>query len=122
MQVAGIEGEQVVLLLEDHQFVEPQFLELINSLLSAGEVPGLYTPEEIEPLLAPLREMASDAGFRGTLVQYFASRTFFIPLFLCLLRLSYVHNFFVLLLFDCTCFLPLFLCVLCLLYCLFSIL
>ena len=73
MQVAGIEGEQVVLLLEDHQFVEPQFLELINSLLSAGEVPGLYTPEEIEPLLSPLREMASDAGFRGTLVQFFAS-------------------------------------------------
>ena len=74
MQLAGIEGEQVVLLLEDHQFVEPQFLELINSLLSAGEVPGLYTPEEVEPLLSPLREMASDAGFRGTLVQFFASR------------------------------------------------
>ncbi|KAK7096855.1 hypothetical protein V1264_003902 [Littorina saxatilis] len=74
MQIAGIEGEQVVLLLEDHQFVEPQFLELINSLLSAGEVPGLYTPEEVEPLLSPLREMASDDGFRGTLAQFFASR------------------------------------------------
>ncbi|XP_076446844.1 LOW QUALITY PROTEIN: cytoplasmic dynein 2 heavy chain 1-like [Babylonia areolata] len=74
MQLAGIDGEQVVLLLEDHQFIQPQFLELINSLLSAGEVPGLYTPEEIEPMLSPLREMASDAGFRGTLVQYFASR------------------------------------------------
>lgn len=76
MQIAGIEGEQVVLLLEDHQFVEPQFLELINSLLSAGEVPGLYTPEEVEPLLSPLREMASDDGFRGTLAQFFASREF----------------------------------------------
>ena len=76
MQQAGIEGEQVVLLLEDHQFVQPQFLELINSLLSAGEVPGLYAPEELEPMLSPLREMASDAGFRGTLVQYFASREF----------------------------------------------
>ncbi|XP_076467409.1 LOW QUALITY PROTEIN: cytoplasmic dynein 2 heavy chain 1-like [Babylonia areolata] len=74
MQQAGVEGEQVVLLLEDHQFVEPQFLELINSLLSAGEVPGLYTQEEIEPLLSPLKEMASDAGFRGSMVQFFASR------------------------------------------------
>ncbi|CAG2190736.1 DNCH2 [Mytilus edulis] len=36
MQLAGIEGEQVVLLLEDHQFIEPQFLEMINSLLSSG--------------------------------------------------------------------------------------
>jgi len=72
MQQAGIEGDQVVLLLEDHQFVDPTFLELVNSLLSAGEVPGLYSPEEIEPILAPLRDMASEAGFRGTLINYFA--------------------------------------------------
>ncbi|KAL3878520.1 hypothetical protein ACJMK2_030860 [Sinanodonta woodiana] len=74
MQMAGIEGQQMVLLLEDHHFVDPQFLELINSLLSAGEVPGLYTPEELEPLLNPLRDMASDAGFRGTIINYFATR------------------------------------------------
>ena len=74
MQLAGIEGEQVVLVLEDYQFIEQTFLELINSLLSAGEVPGLYTPEELEPLLAPLRDMASEAGFRGTLANFFASR------------------------------------------------
>lgn len=76
MQTAGIDGEQVVLLLEDHQFVEPQFLELINSLLSAGEVPGLYTQEELEPLLTPLRDMASEVGFRGTLISFFASREY----------------------------------------------
>ncbi|CAL1541204.1 unnamed protein product [Lymnaea stagnalis] len=74
MQLAGIEGEQAVLLLEDHQFIEPQFLELINSLLSAGEVPGLYSPEELEPLLTPLRDMASEVGFRGSLISFFASR------------------------------------------------
>lgn len=74
MQLTGIEGEQAVLLLEDHQFIEPSFLELINSLLSAGEIPGLYTPEELEPLLAPLRDQASQDGFRGTLFSYFASR------------------------------------------------
>ena len=74
MQQAGIEGEQAVLLLEDYQFLEPTFLELVNSLLSAGEIPGLYTPEELEPLLTPLRDMASDAGFRGTLANFFASR------------------------------------------------
>ncbi|KAJ8027756.1 Cytoplasmic dynein 2 heavy chain 1 [Holothuria leucospilota] len=73
MQMAGIEDQQVILLLEDHQFVEKQFLELINSLLSSGEVPGLYTPEELEPLLAPLRDKASEDGFRGTLVNYFAA-------------------------------------------------
>jgi hypothetical protein len=76
MQMAGIDGKQVVLLLEDHQFVDQQFLELVNSLLSAGEVPGLYSHEELEPLLAPIKDQASEAGFRGTLVQYFASRKY----------------------------------------------
>ncbi|XP_070553238.1 cytoplasmic dynein 2 heavy chain 1-like isoform X2 [Ptychodera flava] len=74
MQAAGVEAEQVVLLLEDHQFVHQEFLELINSLLAAGEVPGLYTPEELEPILTPLRDLASEANFKGTLFSYFASR------------------------------------------------
>uniref|UniRef100_A0A3P8WNV8 Cytoplasmic dynein 2 heavy chain 1 n=1 Tax=Cynoglossus semilaevis TaxID=244447 RepID=A0A3P8WNV8_CYNSE len=36
MQLAGLEGHQVVLLLEDYQFVHPAFLEMVNSLLSSG--------------------------------------------------------------------------------------
>lgn len=38
MELAGIEAQQVVLLLEDYQFVHPAFLEMINSLLSSGEM------------------------------------------------------------------------------------
>ncbi|CAF4964183.1 unnamed protein product, partial [Rotaria socialis] len=41
---------------------------------SAGEVPGLYTPDEVESILSPLREESSQEGFRGTMVQYFAQR------------------------------------------------
>jgi len=37
MELAGIEAQQVVLLLEDYQFVHSTFLEMINSLLSSGE-------------------------------------------------------------------------------------
>jgi dynein heavy chain 2 len=40
MQEAGIEGHQMIILLEDHQLIDNQFLEMINSLLSAGEIPG----------------------------------------------------------------------------------
>ena len=72
--MTGLEGEQVVLLLEDHQFVESSFLELVNSLLSSGEVAGLYTPEELEPLLSSLKDIASQEDFRGSLLSYFASR------------------------------------------------
>ncbi len=74
MQLAGIEGREVLLLLEDYQFVEPTFLELINSLLSSGEVPGLYSPEELEPLLSPLRDSMSEEGYRGTPLSYFSTR------------------------------------------------
>lgn len=58
--------------MEDYQFLESTFVELINSLLSAGEVPGLYTPDELEAILSPLREESSQENFRGTMVQYFA--------------------------------------------------
>ncbi|NXC70641.1 DYHC2 protein, partial [Anhinga anhinga] len=37
MELAGIEAQQVVLLLEDYQFVHSTFLEMINSLLSSGK-------------------------------------------------------------------------------------
>jgi dynein heavy chain 2, cytosolic len=62
--------------MEDYQFVEDTFAELVNSLLSAGEVPGLYTPDEMDSLLSPLRDASSEEGFRGTMVQYFAQRKY----------------------------------------------
>ncbi|XP_075054902.1 cytoplasmic dynein 2 heavy chain 1 [Mixophyes fleayi] len=74
MQLAGIEGQQVVFLLEDYQYVHPTMLEMINSLLSSGEVPGLYTMEELEPLLSPLKDQASEDGFTGPLFAYFTYR------------------------------------------------
>ena len=78
MQEAGIEGHQMIILLEDHQLIDTTFLELINSLLSAGEIPGLYNPEELDPLLAPIREDCLQETFKGTVFQYFAkSLTFF---------------------------------------------
>eukprot|EP00073_Rattus_norvegicus_P049160 XP_017451443.1 PREDICTED: cytoplasmic dynein 2 heavy chain 1-like isoform X1 [Rattus norvegicus] len=74
LHLAGIEAQQVVLLLEDYQFVHPTFLEMINSLLSSGEVPGLYTLEELEPLLLPLKDQASQDGFFGPVFNYFTYR------------------------------------------------
>jgi dynein heavy chain 2 len=48
--------------LEDHQIVDAAMYEDINSLLSAGEVPGLFTPQEMEPILAPLKEAFGAQG------------------------------------------------------------
>lgn len=58
----GVAGEPGVLYMEDHQFTEPAILETVNSLLSSGEVPGLYSHEELEALLAPLKDLLGDEG------------------------------------------------------------
>ncbi|CAB3367864.1 Hypothetical predicted protein [Cloeon dipterum] len=71
---AAFEGEQVNLLIEDYQLVRLDFLDLVNSLLASGEIPGLYSNEELESLMGTLREMASQDGFIGSLTAYFAER------------------------------------------------
>ena len=41
-------------------------------MLSSGEIPGLYSPEEMEPLLLPLKQSAGNSGYSGDLHKYFA--------------------------------------------------
>lgn len=74
MQAAGIKGQHTVLLVEDFQIITESILEVVNSLLSSGEVPGLYTHEELEPLLAPLREQTKEEGTFRTPYEFFVSR------------------------------------------------
>ena len=45
---AGVENKQYVFLFSDVQVVEEGFLEDINNILSSGEVPNLYKPDEFE--------------------------------------------------------------------------
>lgn len=45
---AGVENKQTVFLFNDVQVVEESFLEDINNILSSGEVPNLYKPDEFE--------------------------------------------------------------------------
>lgn len=45
---AGVDNKPSVFLFNDTQVVEESFLEDINNILSSGEVPNLYKPEEFE--------------------------------------------------------------------------
>jgi dynein heavy chain 2 len=62
------------LFIEDHQLLLGEFLEYLNSLISAGEVPGLYSPEELEPLLAQLKDEMSSQYEHKTMFELFVSR------------------------------------------------
>ena len=65
----------MLLLLEDHQFVHSGILEMINSLLSGGEVPGLFSNQELEVMLSPLKDLKNTEGFQyRNLFAFFTAR------------------------------------------------
>jgi len=74
LQKTGIEANKTCLYIEDHQLLKDDYLELINSLISAGEVPGLYTPEELEPLLAQIKDEMGNQYECRTVFEFFVSR------------------------------------------------
>lgn len=71
---AGVEAVRTCLFIEDHQLLKDEFLEYLNSLISAGEVPGLYSPEELEPVLAQLKDEMSNQYEYKTTFELFVSR------------------------------------------------
>ena len=71
----GVQGTRAVLLLEDHQLRDDKLIECVNSLLSAGELPGLFEPQELEPMLAPLKEEMGQHGYKHrSLFDFFVAR------------------------------------------------
>lgn len=51
------------------------FQEYVNSLLSGGEVPGLFSNEELEGILAPLRDALASEGFQySSPFEFFTAR------------------------------------------------
>jgi dynein heavy chain 2 len=54
------EKKKQVLFLEDHNFGKGEFIEMVNSLIISGEIPGLFTPEELERLPSA-EELKKDA-------------------------------------------------------------
>jgi dynein heavy chain 2 len=75
VQAAGVMGNHCALYLEDYQLADAAFLEIVNSLLSSGEVPGMFTSQELDALLHPLKEEFSNQGFKyKTLYSFFVSR------------------------------------------------
>ncbi|CAI4230143.1 unnamed protein product [Auanema sp. JU1783] len=67
-------GEHVVFLLEDYQILSSSFLQAVNSLLSSGDVPGLFQQTELDSLTASIRDHASQEGYHGHLHNFLFHR------------------------------------------------
>ncbi|KAM3873375.1 dynein axonemal heavy chain 11 [Diretmus argenteus] len=51
----GVKNQRIALLLTDAQIPDEQFLVIINDLLASGEIPELFSEEEIEGIVAGVR-------------------------------------------------------------------
>lgn len=76
VQSAGIDGEPTILLLEEHHLREEDFAILASAIIFNGELPGLYTTEELDGLVAPLADLAAREEFSGNLEQYLYHREY----------------------------------------------
>ncbi|XP_076646917.1 dynein cytoplasmic heavy chain beethoven [Halictus rubicundus] len=74
VQAAGVDGEPTLLLLEEHHTRENGLAVLASAIVSRGELPGLFTAEELDGLIAPLADVARREDFSGTLEQYLYHR------------------------------------------------
>ncbi|XP_048505442.1 dynein axonemal heavy chain 2 [Athalia rosae] len=75
--IVGVENKLTSFLFNDTQVSEEQFLEIINNMLSTGEVANLYKADEMENIKGRLSKEAIKAGYLPTtesIYQYLIER------------------------------------------------
>ncbi|KAL8563604.1 Dynein heavy chain 1, axonemal [Nucella lapillus] len=75
MMKAGVEGGQVVFLFSDTQIKSESFLEDINNILNAGDVPNIYTVDELEQIYGAMKPVLLTLGVQPTKTNLFSAYT-----------------------------------------------
>jgi dynein heavy chain len=63
---AGVGGKHTVWLFTDTQIVNDSFLEDINNILNAGEVPNLFPSDELDKIIGDMRPIVKKMGLPET--------------------------------------------------------
>ena len=61
-KAAGLKGEGILWLFTDSQITDEKFMVFINDLLSSGEIPDLFPPEDVDDIINAVRGEAKAAG------------------------------------------------------------
>jgi dynein heavy chain len=59
---AGLKNVGIMFLMTDAQISSEHFLVLINDLLASGEVPDLFADDDVENIIAGVRNEASSTS------------------------------------------------------------
>ena len=65
-QKTGIKNLGTVFLMSDAQVIDEKFLVLINNLLASGEIPDLFSDDEVENIVGMVRNEVKGAGIPDT--------------------------------------------------------
>uniref|UniRef100_A0A8C8ZVZ0 Dynein axonemal heavy chain 9 n=1 Tax=Prolemur simus TaxID=1328070 RepID=A0A8C8ZVZ0_PROSS len=63
---AGVKNLSTVFLMTDTQVADERFLVLINDLLASGEIPDLYSDDEVENIISNVRNEVKSQGLVDT--------------------------------------------------------
>ncbi|XP_069339362.1 dynein axonemal heavy chain 9 [Eulemur rufifrons] len=63
---AGVKNLSTVFLMTDAQVADERFLVLINDLLASGEIPDLYSDDEVENIISNMRNEVKSQGLVDT--------------------------------------------------------
>ncbi|RHY84261.1 hypothetical protein DYB26_001855, partial [Aphanomyces astaci] len=62
----GVKGKDTMFLLTDTQLISDEFVEDINALLNAGEIPHLFTHEEFEAVVNDMKPVLAQLSIEDT--------------------------------------------------------
>lgn len=72
MLTAGVQDEPIVFLFTDTQILYPSFLEDINNLLNAGDVPNLMEQQELDQIYEVMRAICAREGLAVTPISMYS--------------------------------------------------
>merc|ERR1719341_382035 len=61
-QKTGLKNLGTVFLMSDAQVADERFLVMVNNLLASGEIPDLFSDDEVENIMAMVRNEVKGAG------------------------------------------------------------
>ena len=70
----GVEGKQIIFLLTDSQIVNELFLEDLSNILSSGEVPNLFGPDELPEIKTAMQAITKGSETMEQLYALFVER------------------------------------------------